>query len=779
MKENGIYITSLVFLFFGLVSTICYFALTENSFSLQLSLLIVAIVSSFLTIILLTTLFAKHETLWTQFEYTNTMISYLISFFVLVLASVLLHQLIILEQAVWYTLPTMLLYESGSEMYKNPDIAVNDIKPLRHTFEEYKSFLLKETNGNLDMITRLILLDFTDTTKIQMILPKELFEKSFNIEIVSLDGSTILSITNPNKELTYDFYGPNNENKDGTLISSIVAYLYLNIRLKPFSKSAYEEVQKITEDIQFIPNNPSLYNDAILRKLYPNILENPNFHIRERSNFPTLEYFQGFSNIKALQIKDVPPFWSNFSDIGIENGEFQTTFYYRLAPLLNNIQKRFQKSNIENQSKKGWFSFSDYLYDENNSLKNQIDKTILYWFYKYPLANNTRVFLTSTDNDGNKLNGAATYSFSFDNKKIQLSSHGFWSISVYDSSNRQIASVNSHYSSSESKEIVLAHENADVLTPKGAFYIVLKLVNVKTINITSSDVPLLYPIENYNYTFNLSVVSQFKNEGSILKEWLDHYLSEGVSHFYLINEDSTDNYMEILEPYIKKGIVTLKESIGRHKQAENYNQYLDECKKMSKWVIVCDLDEFLYNTEQNATIVDFLHSVPNNIGQVYIPWKMFGSSGHIEQPTNVVSNFKKRTNYDKNNGQGIKIVNGIWKGFCKTIVRTKALRSFWIHYSFLDGEWREICSDHSDIDKEEPAFQKITEQILKASTLHLNHYAIQSLNWFKEVKMTRGSVQSKKNDKIRDLKYFQDYDRDSNEVYDDSLAKKKNSEKGK
>ena len=147
--------------------------------------------------------------------------------------------------------------------------------------------------------------------------------------------------------------------------------------------------------------------------------------------------------------------------------------------------------------------------------------------------------------------------------------------------------------------------------------------------------------------------------------------------------------MEILEPYIKKGIVTLKESIGRHRQAENYNQYLDECKKMSKWVIVCDLDEFLYNTEQNATIVDFLHSVPNNIGQVYIPWKMFGSSGHIEQPSNVVSNFKKRIDYDKNNGQGIKTINGIRKGVCKTIVRTIALGSFWVHYSFLNGEWRE------------------------------------------------------------------------------------------
>ena len=42
--------------------------------------------------------------------------------------------------------------------------------------------------------------------------------------------------------------------------------------------------------------------------------------------------------------------------------------------------------------------------------------------------------------------------------------------------------------------------------------------------------------------------------------------------------------------------------------------------------------------------------------------------------------------------------------------------------------------------------------------LHLNHYAIQSLNFFKAVKMTRGSANTKLFDKVRDLKYFKQYD---------------------
>ena len=33
----------------------------------------------------------------------------------------------------------------------------------------------------------------------------------------------------------------------------------------------------------------------------------------------------------------------------------------------------------------------------------------------------------------------------------------------------------------------------------------------------------------------LSVLAIFKNEGHIINEWLNHYLLEGVDHFYLID----------------------------------------------------------------------------------------------------------------------------------------------------------------------------------------------------------------------------------------------------
>lgn len=40
----------------------------------------------------------------------------------------------------------------------------------------------------------------------------------------------------------------------------------------------------------------------------------------------------------------------------------------------------------------------------------------------------------------------------------------------------------------------------------------------------------------------LGILAMFKNEAHIIKEWLNHYISEGVTFFYLINDNSNDNF---------------------------------------------------------------------------------------------------------------------------------------------------------------------------------------------------------------------------------------------
>ena len=48
---------------------------------------------------------------------------------------------------------------------------------------------------------------------------------------------------------------------------------------------------------------------------------------------------------------------------------------------------------------------------------------------------------------------------------------------------------------------------------------------------------------------NLSIVAMFKNESSIIKQWIKHYIEENVEHFYLIDNGSTDNYENEIKEY--------------------------------------------------------------------------------------------------------------------------------------------------------------------------------------------------------------------------------------
>ena len=59
------------------------------------------------------------------------------------------------------------------------------------------------------------------------------------------------------------------------------------------------------------------------------------------------------------------------------------------------------------------------------------------------------------------------------------------------------------------------------------------------------------------FKYYLTVLATFKNEGKILEEWLEHHITHGIEHFYLVNDHSTDNCMSLLAPYLENGIVTM------------------------------------------------------------------------------------------------------------------------------------------------------------------------------------------------------------------------------
>lgn len=279
---------------------------------------------------------------------------------------------------------------------------------------------------------------------------------------------------------------------------------------------------------------------------------------------------------------------------------------------------------------------------------------------------------------------------------------------------------------------------------------------------------------------NLCLIAIFKNETQIIKEWVNHYLNQGVQKIFLIDNGSSDNYFSIIEPYIKNNIIYLVKDSKPQSQTELYNKYfLNLCKRYT-WAIICDLDEFIYAKNGFKKISGYLEYINKYkyISQIFIPWKMFGSNGYNTldklQPESVIKTFTKRFDYSKNkivNGITFKENNDIFT-YTKCIVKTKYLLKLNIHSHIMipnfNNYYNFITQFKINNIHKSKSFCKVNENILNNSFLNLNHYAIQSLDYFTRVKMTRNDAVHRKN--VRNKEYFNRYDNNCNDKDDNELS---------
>lgn len=123
---------------------------------------------------------------------------------------------------------------------------------------------------------------------------------------------------------------------------------------------------------------------------------------------------------------------------------------------------------------------------------------------------------------------------------------------------------------------------------------------------------------------------------------------------------------------------------------------------------------------------------------------------------------------DNENGgyQGVRLTDtGTKVGLCKSFVRTDHLTSFKIHTHVTRSVTHiKITSDNKRACEED--FCNIDETALRDSHLHLNHYAIQSFDWFMRVKSTRGDVNDVSLKSVRDETYFYAFDKASSDIHE-------------
>jgi hypothetical protein len=133
----------------------------------------------------------------------------------------------------------------------------------------------------------------------------------------------------------------------------------------------------------------------------------------------------------------------------------------------------------------------------------------------------------------------------------------------------------------------------------------------------------------------IAFVAMIKNERPYLREWIEFHLMVGVDHFYIYDNNSTDGFEDVLEPYIAAGQVTLHRWPLHPDQLGCYNAALARYRQATRWLAFIDIDEFVTPTE-GESLPDVLAPY-EEFGALAVHWLMFSTSGRILRPDGLVT----------------------------------------------------------------------------------------------------------------------------------------------
>jgi hypothetical protein len=132
--------------------------------------------------------------------------------------------------------------------------------------------------------------------------------------------------------------------------------------------------------------------------------------------------------------------------------------------------------------------------------------------------------------------------------------------------------------------------------------------------------------------YELAIATMFRNEAPYLKEWIEYHRMAGVEHFWLYNDKSTDNWQEVLQPYIEQGIVDVTYWPSppgpsyTSTQVEAFKDGIKRARGNTKWIALIDIDEFLLPM-QDRNIPECLENHFAGVSAIYVNWHNFGTGG--------------------------------------------------------------------------------------------------------------------------------------------------------
>jgi glycosyl transferase family 92 len=209
----------------------------------------------------------------------------------------------------------------------------------------------------------------------------------------------------------------------------------------------------------------------------------------------------------------------------------------------------------------------------------------------------------------------------------------------------------------------------------------------------------------------LSVCGVYRDEAPYLREWIEFHRLVGVERFFLYDNKSSDEHLEVLEPYLENGIVILHDwpvfPAGQHAA---YEHCLVEHREDSRWIAFIDLDEFLFSPTHRP-VTDVLAGLERWPG-VGVNSVFFGTSGHRTRPAGLVIE-----NYLEND-------SGAGKNAIKSIIDPRrTARCDSVHsFTYVEGT---AVNEHGY-----PIHGHLTKSV-SHSILRINHYWAKSEEQFR------------------------------------------------
>lgn len=138
-----------------------------------------------------------------------------------------------------------------------------------------------------------------------------------------------------------------------------------------------------------------------------------------------------------------------------------------------------------------------------------------------------------------------------------------------------------------------------------------------------------------------AIVLIARYENNYIKEFIDYHTRIGFDRFYIY--DNSEYPEEPLESVLKdyNNIIIIKFP-GETKQREAYIHYKSNILPYTDddWIAYIDCDEYIV-PKKHLTIKKFLEEY-NHIDSIGLNWKIFGTSGHIEEPEGgIIKNYTK------------------------------------------------------------------------------------------------------------------------------------------